>query len=77
MKRYSLYLFDFDLTLVNTTAVIVKCFHKTMKTMGFPRKNDKNLARLIGLPMAEAVGIALNTQDTENSSTASAISTPR
>ncbi len=62
-KYYSLYLFDFDLTLVDTTAVIVKCFHKTMAAMGFPRKNDKNLARLIGLPMNEAVGIALNTQD--------------
>ena len=64
-KYYSLYLFDFDLTLVDTTAVIVKCFHKTIAAMGFPRNNDKELARLIGLPMAEAVGIALNTQDKE------------
>ena len=65
MKRYSLYLFDFDLTLVDTRDVIVKCFHKTMASLGFPRNNDKALARLIGLPMKEAVGIALNTQDDE------------
>ena len=65
MKRYSLYLFDFDLTLVDTRDVIVKCFHKTMESMGFPRNNNKALARLIGLPMKEAVGIALNTQNEE------------
>jgi phosphoglycolate phosphatase len=65
MERYSLYLFDFDLTLVETRDVIVKCFHKTMAEMGFARNNDKELARLIGLPMQEAVGIALNTQDKE------------
>lgn len=65
MKVYSLYLFDFDLTLVDTREVIVKCFHKTMTDLGFPRKNDKKLARLIGLPMGEAVGIALGTQDEE------------
>ena len=65
MKRYALYLFDFDLTLVDTRAVIVKCFHKTMASLGFPRNNDKALAKLIGLPMKEAVGIALSTQDDE------------
>lgn len=65
MNRYSLYLFDFDLTLVDTRAVIVKCFHKTMARLGFPKSRDKALARLIGLPMRQAVGIALKTEDEE------------
>lgn len=65
MKPYSLYLFDFDLTLVETRAVIVKCFHKTMQGLGFPRHNDRTLEKLIGLPMRQAVSIALNTTDDE------------
>ena len=65
MNRYSLYLFDFDLTLVDTRAVIVKCFHKTMARLDFPKSRDKALARLIGLPMRQAVGIALKTSDEE------------
>lgn len=65
MKPYSLYLFDFDLTLVETRAVIVKCFHKTMQALSLPDRNDRDLAHLIGLPMKQAVAIAIGTNDQE------------
>lgn len=65
MRRYDLYLFDFDLTLAETRSVIVKCFLKTLKEFGLPPKPFHEIAALIGLPMEYAAGVVMGTKDEE------------
>lgn len=63
MKRYKLYLFDFDYTLVNSEAAIVKCFHLTMQKMGYAKVSDATIKHTIGLSIFKAAKIILQTQD--------------
>ena len=49
--NHSIYLFDFDYTLVNSEKGIVGCFHRTLKKYGLPDVPDQRLRRTIGLPM--------------------------
>lgn len=53
--NHSIYLFDFDYTLVNSEKGIVGCFHRTLKKYGLPDVPDQRLRRTIGLPMEDAV----------------------
>lgn len=55
MKKYQLYLFDFDYTLADSSAGIVKCFQITLQKMGLPTASPETICRTIGLPMREAV----------------------
>lgn len=63
MKRYSLYLFDFDYTLVNSEAAILKCFHLTLDKTGWPQREDDVIRRTIGLPMLDAVKKIIRTEN--------------
>jgi len=47
--NHSIYLFDFDYTLVNSEKGIVGCFHRTLKKYGLPDVPDQRLRRTIGL----------------------------
>ncbi len=55
MNDYRLYLFDFDYTLANSEAGILKCFHLALRGAGYPDVADDAIRRTIGLPMADAV----------------------
>lgn len=55
MKNYQLYLFDFDYTLADSSAGIVKCFQITLQKMGLPAATPESICRTIGLPMREAI----------------------
>jgi len=55
MKNYPLYLFDFDYTLADSSAGIVKCFQETLQKLGLPMVDANTICRTIGLPMREAV----------------------
>lgn len=55
MKDYRLYLFDFDYTLADSEAGILKCFHCALRGTGYPDVADDAIRRTIGLPMADAV----------------------
>ena len=55
MKNYQLYLFDFDYTLADSSAGIVKCFQITLQKMGLPVATPETICRTIGLPMREAI----------------------
>lgn len=55
MKKYQLYLFDFDYTLADSSAGIIKCFQITLNKMGLPATTPETICRTIGLPMREAV----------------------
>lgn len=63
MKKYTLYLFDFDYTLVNSEAAILKCFHLTMDKTGYPQREDDEIRRTIGLPMLDAVKKIIRTDE--------------
>ena len=63
MKRYELYLFDFDYTLVNSEQGIVGCFRRTIAKWGLPAATDDAIRRTIGLPMEQAVKIITGLQD--------------
>ena len=52
---YSLYLFDFDYTLVNSEEGILKCFRLTLDAYALPQVPDDVIRKTIGLPMEEAV----------------------
>lgn len=61
--NYRLYLFDFDYTLVNSESAIVKCFHITLKKLGYEDVPDERIKKTIGLPMTEAVKRIIGTTD--------------
>jgi len=63
MPEYQLYLFDFDYTLVNSEAAILKCFHLTLAEQGLFDPGDEVIRHTIGLPMLKACGIILGTED--------------
>lgn len=63
MKKYQLYLFDFDYTLVNSESAIVKCFHNTLNKTGLADCDDDTIRHTIGLPMRKAVKIITGTND--------------
>lgn len=55
VKDYRLYLFDFDYTLANSEAGILKCFHLALSGAGYPDVPDDAIRKTIGLPMVDAV----------------------
>lgn len=57
MSRYKAYIFDFDLTLVNSVGPIVKCFKHTLKTFGYDIPEDKTIIDTIGLPLTDAFDV--------------------
>lgn len=69
LHAYRLYLFDFDYTLVNSEAAILKCFHITLKKFGYDDQPDAMIRSTIGLPMIDAVKKILATKDEEKART--------
>lgn len=63
MKKYKLYLFDFDYTLVNSEEGIVRCFMLTLEKLGYKIPEREFICKTIGLPMRKAVGIVIDTAD--------------
>ena len=57
MSRYKAYIFDFDLTLVDSTKPIVACFKHTLKTFGYDIPDDQTIIDIIGLPLTDAFDI--------------------
>ncbi len=61
MSRYKAFIFDFDLTLVNSVSPIVKCFKHTLGVFGYDIPDDKAIIDTIGLPLTDAFDILTNT----------------
>ena len=57
VMKYKAYIFDFDLTLVNSVSPIVKCFKHTLKSFGYEIPEDKAIIDTIGLPLTDAFDI--------------------
>lgn len=54
MKRYKLYLFDFDYTLADSSKGIVMCFQNVLKRNGYRDIDDETIKRTIGLTLEQA-----------------------
>ena len=54
MKRYKLYLFDFDYTLADSSRGIVMCFQDVLKRNGYRDIDDETIKRTIGLTLEQA-----------------------
>ena len=55
MKRYDLIVFDWDGTLFDSTALIVRCIQDACEDVGAPRPSDAQAAYVIGLGLADAL----------------------
>jgi phosphoglycolate phosphatase len=54
-KQFDLIVFDWDGTLMNSTATIVKCIQSAAKDVGLTPPSDSTASHVIGLGMAEAM----------------------
>lgn len=54
-KKYDLIVFDWDGTLMNSTATIVKCLQSAASDLGLPIPSAENAAHVIGLGLVDAM----------------------
>jgi phosphoglycolate phosphatase len=54
-KQFDLIVFDWDGTLMDSTATIVRCIQSAAKDLGLPVPSDDAAAHVIGLGLAEAM----------------------
>jgi phosphoglycolate phosphatase len=65
-KKYDLIVFDWDGTLMDSTATIVKCLQLAACDMGLPVPTVKNASYVIGLGLAEAMHTAVPDLDVKD-----------
>ncbi len=58
-KQFDLIVFDWDGTLMDSTATIVKCIQAAAKDLGLPLPSREQAAHVIGLGMGEAMQVAM------------------
>jgi phosphoglycolate phosphatase len=58
-KQFDLIVFDWDGTLMDSTATIVKCIQASAKDLGLPIPSNKAASYVIGLGLQEAMEAAL------------------
>lgn len=58
-KQFDLIVFDWDGTLMDSTAAIVKCIQAAARDLGLPVPSDTSAAHVIGLGLAEAMQAAM------------------
>lgn len=58
-KKFDLIVFDWDGTLMDSTATIVKCIQASAKDLGLPIPDDKAASYVIGLGLLEAMQAAM------------------
>lgn len=58
-KQFDLIVFDWDGTLMDSTATIVKCIQASAKDLGLPIPDDNAAAHVIGLGLQEAMEVVL------------------
>ena len=58
-KQFDLIVFDWDGTLMDSTAAIVKCIQAAARDLGLPVPSDASAAHVIGLGLAEAMQAAM------------------
>ena len=64
-KDYKLIILDFDGTIADTNACIIRTFNQTLQEMGYPTVDEQRISNLIGLPLRQMYADILRTDDTE------------
>ncbi|MGE5386725.1 MAG: HAD-IA family hydrolase [Betaproteobacteria bacterium] len=59
MKNYQLIIFDWDGTLMDSTAAIVRAIQAASRDLGLPEPSDRQARHVIGLGLVEALGVAV------------------
>ena len=62
-KQFDLIVFDWDGTLMDSTATIVKCIQASAKDLGLPIPDNKTASYVIGLGLHEAMQAAMPNVD--------------
>lgn len=65
MKRYKLYLFDFDLTLANSEKAILKCFYHVFEKYGYEGIKPEAVQATIGMMLVDALALLTGQKDME------------
>lgn len=55
MSKYTLLVFDWDGTLIDSKTQIINCMQSTIQTLKLERKADKQISDIIGLGLDEAI----------------------
>lgn len=58
-KQFDLIVFDWDGTLMDSTATIVRCIQAAARDLGLTVPNDRSAAYVIGLGLQEAMEVAM------------------
>ncbi|MES2070403.1 MAG: HAD-IIIA family hydrolase [Pseudomonadota bacterium] len=58
-KQFDFIVFDWDGTLMDSTATIVKCIQASARDLGLPVPDDKAASYVIGLGLGEALQVAM------------------
>jgi len=58
-RKYDFIVFDWDGTLMDSTATIIKCIQAAAQDLGLPVPTDKSASYVIGLGMNEAMKVAM------------------
>jgi phosphoglycolate phosphatase len=61
--RFRAVLFDFDLTLADSTKAVVACFTYSLETLGLPKPTPEDVRGTIGLGLGEALTLLTGVQD--------------
>ena len=57
MKKYKACIFDFDLTLADSSKGILICFRHTLENFGYPVPDDRTIYNTIGMPLTDAFDV--------------------
>ncbi len=60
MSRYKAYVFDFDLTLADSSKGILICFKHTLERFGYDIPDDMTIYKTIGLTLTDAFDVLTN-----------------
>ncbi len=55
MSKYSLLVFDWDGTLIDSKTQIVNCMQATITSLSLEARSDKQISDIIGLGLEEAI----------------------
>ena len=60
---YKIIIFDFDGTIADTNKCIIETFQQSLVELGFDTMEEKDISRLIGLPLTHMYAQLLHTDD--------------
>ncbi|SDA21045.1 phosphoglycolate phosphatase [Ruminococcus sp. YE71] len=66
MKKYKACIFDFDLTLADSSKGILICFRHTLEQFGYPVPDDRTIYNTIGMPLTNAFDLLSGIPDNPN-----------